>query len=57
MRDLRRADPKHMEWQSELYDECKKDIRQYLFSLDCKKAGGQKPWSVTTAISEMCKTF
>ena len=27
----------------------------HFVSLDCKKAGGQKPWSVT-AISEMCKT-
>ena len=56
MRDLRRADPKHTELQSELYDQWKKELRQYWFSLDCKKVGGQKPWSVT-AISKMCKTY
>ena len=28
----------------------------FLFSLDCKKVGGQKPWSVTT-MSEMRKTY
>ena len=56
MRDLRRSDPKHTELQSELYDEWKKELRQYWFSLDCKKADGHKPWSVT-AISKMCKTY
>ena len=30
--------------------------RQCWFSLDCKKAGGQKPWSVIL-IFEMCKTY
>ena len=34
MRDLRRSDPKHMELHNELYDEGKKALRQYWFSLD-----------------------
>ena len=56
IRDLRRTDPKHMEMRNELYDECKRAHRQCWFSLDCKKVGGQKPWSVTT-MSEMRKTY
>ena len=38
MRDLLRTNPKQMELQNELYDEWKKALRQYWFSLDCKKA-------------------
>ena len=55
MRDLHHAGLKEMELQNKLYDECKKALRQYQFSLDSKKAGGQKQWSVI-AISDMCKT-
>ena len=55
MRDLRRADLKQVELQNQLHAEWKKELRQYWFSLDCKKAGGHKPRSVS-AISEMCKT-
>ena len=43
-----------MESQNELFDEWKKALRQYLISLDFKKAGGQ--WSVI-AVSERCKTL
>ena len=56
MRDLLHTDPKLMELQNELYDEWKKALRQYWFSLDFNKAGGQKQWSVI-AISEMCRTY
>ena len=52
MRDQGRTDPKLME----LYDEYKQELRQYWFSLDFKKAGGEKQWRVT-AISEMCQTY
>ena len=38
LRDLCRGDPKHLELQNELYDESKKALRQYWFSLDLKKA-------------------
>ena len=55
-RDLHRTDQKHKELQNELHDEWKKDLRQCWFSLDCKKAGGQKPWSVTV-IYETCMTY
>ena len=56
MKDLIRADPKHMELHDELHDESKKELRQHWFILDFQKAGWQKQWSVT-APSEMCKTF
>ena len=46
MRDVLHVDPKQMELQTDLYDERKKAPRQYCFSLDFKKLGGQKPWSV-----------
>ena len=46
MSDPRRTDPKQMEMQNKLYAEWKKALRQYWFSLDFKKAGGQKQWSV-----------
>ena len=46
MRDLHLTDPKEMELQNELYDEWKKALRQYWFSLDSKNAGGQEQWSV-----------
>ena len=49
-------DQKHVESHNELYDEWKKDLRQYRFSLDFGKLGGQKQWSVI-AIFEMCKTY
>ena len=51
----RRSAGKHMELQNELYDDWKKALHQCWFSLDSKKAGGQKQWSVI-AIFEMCKT-
>ena len=51
MKDLLRTDLKHMQLQNELYDEWKKELRQYWFSLGFKKAFGQKQWSVI-AISE-----
>ena len=56
MRDVPHTDPKHMALHNELYDECKKALRQYWFSRDFKKAFGQKQWSVM-AITEMCKNY
>ena len=56
MRDLVHTGQKQMELQSELYDESKKELRLFWLSLDWKKAGGQKPWSVI-AVCEMCKTY
>ena len=53
-RYLRRTDPKHMELLNELYEEWTKALRQYWFSLDFKKAGGQNPWSIV-AIFETLK--
>ena len=51
MRDLLRADPKHMELQKELHDERKKELRLYQFSLDFKKLVGRSN-AVLFAISE-----
>ena len=46
MRDLHRTDPKQVELQNEPYDERMKALRWYWFSLDFKKDGGRKRWSV-----------
>ena len=56
MTDLLRTGPKHMELQSERCDECNRELRQYWLSLDFKKAGEQKQWSVIV-IAEMCRTY
>ena len=55
MRDLRRADPKRIELQNDLYVEQQKALRQYFSSLDFKTVGRQKQLSVF-ASPDMCKT-
>ena len=45
-----------MELQNELYEKWKKELRQYWFTLDFKKGGGQKQRSVI-AIFGLCKTY
>ena len=56
IRDVGHTDPTQLELQNELYDEWKKALRQYWFSLDFENAGGQWRWSVI-AISDMCKPY
>ena len=55
MRDLLRTDPKQMGSQNKLFDEWKKELRQYFISLDFRKAGEQNLWSVID-IFDACKT-